>query len=186
MCEDCLSISQNLDYPHFSVTVHVTAWPILRVLIFVNGQLWDYEICCIRLSQLASAFEKPDVGMSKHNLLDGVLIEKCHTLDDILDTVLNKLPEMCRNDHVSFLCIDSIGGLARNEFDVSQKVQIFERTAVLFKLSQSLKWLADTFGVCVVVVNQVGNACCRRWKVVYFVITTHWLQYQYFHVEVEV
>ena len=107
------------------------------------------------MSQLANAFERPHLGLPKNILLDDVLIEKCHTLDDILDSVTNKLPEMCRNDNVSFLCIDSIGGLARNEFDVSQKNQMFDRTATLFKLSQKLKWLSDTFGVCIVVVNQV-------------------------------
>lgn len=66
-----------------------------------------------------------------------------------------RLPDMCRQDNVSLLCIDSIGGLARNEYDIAQKDQMFERTTTLFRLSQRLKWLSDTFGVCVVVVNQV-------------------------------
>lgn len=108
-----------------------------------------------RLFQLARAHEQPHRGLSKGALLDGVLIEKCHTLEAILETLTSRLPDMCRQDHVSFLCIDSIGGLARNEFNVTERNQIFERTALLFKLSQRLKWLSDTFGVCIVVVNQV-------------------------------
>lgn len=91
--------------------------------------------------------------------MNGVLIETCHTIDDVLDSVTHKLPDMCRKDNVSFVCIDSIGGLARNEYDSAHKEQMFERTQVLFKLSQKLKWLSDTFGVCVVVVNQV-IVCC--------------------------
>jgi hypothetical protein len=125
-----------------------------------------------RLSQLASAHEKLHIGHSKHALLDGILIEKCHTIDDILDSVTNKLPDMCREDNISFLCIDSIGGLARTEFDLSHKEQIFERTSTLFKLSQKLKWLSDTFGVCVVVVNQV-------YHIIHHIIHTYMLMITY-------
>ena len=38
-----------------------------------------------------------------------------------------------------------------------------ERTTVLFKLARQLKWLSDTFNVCVVVVNQV-----RLWNDIEF------------------
>lgn len=112
-----------------------------------------------RLSQIASIIENSSnqstPGLSRQQLLDNVLIEKCHNVEDILDSVTNKLPDMCREDNVSFVCIDSIGGLARNEFDPVHKAQMFERTQLLLKLSQKLKWLSDTFNVCIVVANQV-------------------------------
>jgi len=115
-----------------------------------------------RLSQIASIIENSSnqstPGLSRQQLLDNVLIEKCHNVEDILDSVTNKLPDMCREDNVSFVCIDSIGGLARNEFDPVHKAQMFERTQLLLKLSQKLKWLSDTFNVCIVVANQVSSS----------------------------
>ena len=53
------------------------------------------------------------------------------------------------------LILDSLAGLARTEFDSSTREDMKARTTVLFNIATKLKWLADTFGLVVVVVNQV-------------------------------
>lgn len=122
-------------------------------------QCGEGEFPIQRLSQLAASksAQLENKSVSKHTLLDGVLIEKCYSIEDILEAVTLKIPTMCRDDGVSLLCVDSIGGLARSEFDTTDKEQMFERTSMLFDLGTKLKWLSNTFDVCIVVVNQVSS-----------------------------
>ena len=93
---------------------------------------------------------------------------------------------MCIKKNVKLIIIDSIAGVARYDFHVldnnntsdnynnnsgkynnndgSSKMSssfdnnsISRRTQFLFQLSSKLKWLADTFNVSIVVVNQVSD-----------------------------
>ena len=52
----------------------------------------------------------------------------------------------------------SLAGLIRFEYDTTSAADMKQRTIVLFQLAKRLKWIADTFKVAVVVVNQVGKA----------------------------
>ena len=49
----------------------------------------------------------------------------------------------------------SLAGLIRLEFDGSNKKDMAIRTALLFRLSAKMKWLADTYKIAIVVINQV-------------------------------
>jgi len=49
----------------------------------------------------------------------------------------------------------SIAGALRSEFNVSKSSEMSDRTQYLFKLATHLKWLADTFRISVLLVNQV-------------------------------
>ena len=49
----------------------------------------------------------------------------------------------------------SLAGLIRLEFDGSNKKDMALRTALLFRVSAKLKWLADTYKIAVVIINQV-------------------------------
>lgn len=51
----------------------------------------------------------------------------------------------------------SIAGLARMEYNTRDVSEMMDRTKALFSIARSLKWLADSFEVRVIVVNQVGN-----------------------------
>lgn len=61
----------------------------------------------------------------------------------------------------------SLAGLVRFHYDNKSADEMKERTTILFKLAKQLKWLSDTFNVCVVVVNQV-----RLWNDIDFTTAT--------------
>ena len=102
-----------------------------------------------RLNQLASA----QPGTS----LENVHIEQCYSPEDMLSTLKNKIPEIQKELNIKLLIIDSVAGLLRYEYDVANKAgnELFERTQYLFRFANALKWLADTFKICIVVTNQV-------------------------------
>jgi len=50
------------------------------------------------------------------------------------------------------------------EYDSKDSADMIERTHFLFKFAQNLKWLSDTFGLCVVVVNQVNLFALEFYK----------------------
>lgn len=74
---------------------------------------------------------------------------------------------MCNSKNVKLVIIDSVAGVVRSEFD--HHTDGFDgktenradysiagaRTTFLFQLSSKLKWLASTYKVAIVVVNQV-------------------------------
>jgi RecA/RadA recombinase len=131
-----------------------------------------------RLSQLATFYQKKSsVPISHSKFLEQIHIEKCYCSNDAIETISSKLPLMCQTQGVKLLVIDSLAGflkslknysymvyllvtpvfigLVRTEFDVKDKNEIIDRTKFLFRLAQSLKWLADTFKICIIVLNQV-------------------------------
>ena len=68
----------------------------------------------------------------------------------------------------------SIAGMVRTEYDTSSSKDMALRTSLLFRLAKQLKWLSDTFHICVVVINQVENldyffkfVCHERRNVLY-------------------
>lgn len=58
-----------------------------------------------RLVQLADGHEER-YGINKRCLLEGVLIETCHNPDDMLDSIVNKLPKICRENKIKLVIID--------------------------------------------------------------------------------
>ena len=45
--------------------------------------------------------------------------------------------------------------MVRTEYDTSSTKEMALRTSLLFKIAKELKWLSDTFNLCIVVINQV-------------------------------
>ena len=95
------------------------------------------------------------------NFLEGLHIEKCHNVDDLLYSLKKRIPADCSKMNLKMLIIDSIAGLVRTEFDTRDIKDILERTRILFTISTALKWLSDTFKISIVVVNQVGHEICH-------------------------
>ena len=102
-----------------------------------------------RLSQLA--MEQPGASLEK------VHIEQCYSPEDMMSTLQKKIPHMHNELGIKLLIIDSLAGLLRYEYDLMGKRshEMFERTQYLFRFATILKWLADTFKICIIVVNQV-------------------------------
>lgn len=97
-----------------------------------------------------------DTAIAVH-FLDGLHIEKYHTIDDVISSLKNRIPPLCQKFKIKMIIIDSIAGLVRTEFDTRDIHEIKERTKILFSISSTLKWLSDTFSICTVVVNQVTD-----------------------------
>jgi DNA-repair protein XRCC3 len=110
-----------------------------------------------RLSQMAQNFAK-HFQMNVVDVLDKIYIETCMNIEDCLEDIQKKLPKMCMEHNIRLLIIDSLAGLVRSEFDTSKIDQMRLRTQMLFLLAQKLKWLANTFNLAVVVVNQATSA----------------------------
>jgi DNA-repair protein XRCC3 len=109
-----------------------------------------------RLQQLTSVYDtRDDISLSQSQLLSNVHIEKCYSSESIEETITQRLPTMCSNNNIKLVIIDSLAGIFRTEFNATIMSDAVQRTASLFKISSKLKWLADTFRVAVVVVNQV-------------------------------
>eukprot|EP01039_Chlorochromonas_danica_P004158 gene4158-4567_t len=107
-----------------------------------------------RLSQVASS-SSSNQHLSSEEVLKRIHIEDSTNADDILNTLSKKLPEMCQEHNVQLLILDSLAGLIRFEYDGKSTQEMTERTIFLFTLAKQLKWLADTFHLAVVIVNQV-------------------------------
>ena len=58
-----------------------------------------------RLMQLSEVYEQAH-GQRKRSLLDGVLIENCHNAEDILDSLIGKVPKICQEYNIKLLIID--------------------------------------------------------------------------------
>ena len=118
-----------------------------------------------RLEQLAAAYaskweetastDNTGRGMSQRDFMSNVLVETVHHTEQALEMFGKQIPDLCRQHGVRLLILDSLAGLARTEFDSSTREDMKARTTVLFNIATKLKWLADTFGLVVVVVNQV-------------------------------
>lgn len=109
-----------------------------------------------RLSQIASRYSSC-TGISTDSFLSNVHIEHCFNIDDVQDILNNKIPTMCRTKGVRLLIVDSLAGLIRFEYDPRSVSEMKERTVFLFRFAKKLKWLSDTFKICVVVVNQATS-----------------------------
>ena len=133
-----------------------------------------------RLSQLSDSFlsrassHLHNTITSKEQLLDGVKIEQCHSVDQLKESLKDRIPELCRsgsscssssninkhhNDNnrnrVKLLIIDSIAGLFRTDFDTNQSMDRIIRAQTMHEVLQLLKWLSQCYQIVVVVVNQV-------------------------------
>ena len=108
-----------------------------------------------RLAQIATSLSNR-LGTSSHEeLLQNVQINQCHNADDVLDALKKKLPSMCSSENVRLVVIDSIAGMVRNDYETKSVSDMSLRTVLLFKVAKELKWLADIYKVCVLVINQV-------------------------------
>jgi RecA/RadA recombinase len=122
-----------------------------------------------RLEQLAASYalkcpQNTSDGsrdMSTQAFMENVFVENVHHTEQALEVLSKQIPELCRKhsnnggSSIRLLILDSLAGLARTEFDSSNRDDMKIRTATLFNIASKLKWLSDTFGMCIVVVNQV-------------------------------
>jgi DNA-repair protein XRCC3 len=110
-----------------------------------------------RLGQLATS-ASDRAGTSSHDeLMKMVVIMQFHTADDVLDALKKTLPSMCASDGVRLVVIDSIAGMVRHEYGSRSVEDMTHRTVLFFKVAKELKWLADIYSVCIVVINQVAG-----------------------------
>ena len=93
--------------------------------------------------------------LSQRDFLNNVHVLTLHHTGQAQEVLSRNVPELCQQQGVRLLIVDSLAGMARTEFDSSNKDDMKKRTAALFGLASKLKWLADTFSLCVIVVNQV-------------------------------
>ena len=109
-----------------------------------------------RLSQLANIYNtKYNKDNAKINFLENIHIENNYHVEQLLDTLQHKIPELCQKHGVRLLVIDSIGGILRSEYNTNDTKEMKERTYILFKIAAQLKRLADSYSMCVIVINQV-------------------------------
>lgn len=109
-----------------------------------------------RLSQLANVYDtKYNKDYTKINFLENIHIENNYHVEQLLDTLQHKIPEICQKHGVRLLVIDSIGGILRSEYHTNDTKEMKERTYILFKIAAQLKRLADSYSMCVIVINQV-------------------------------
>lgn len=108
-----------------------------------------------RLVQLATSLSSRACFSSQAAMLDSVTISQCHNADDVMDALKKNVPAMCAKEGVRLLVIDSIAGMVRNDYATKSVSDMAQRTVLLFKIAKELKWLADIYNVCVVVINQV-------------------------------
>ena len=78
-------------------------------------------------------------------------------MEDVFEAVDKVIPSMCQHDKkpIRLVVIDSLAGIVRTDYDTRTTQDMLKRTAMLFRFSAKLKWLADTYRLAVVVVNQV-------------------------------
>jgi len=96
--------------------------------------------------------------ITQRDFLNNVHVLTVHHTEQALEVLGRSVPDLCQKQGVRLLIVDSLAGMARTEFDSSQREDMKRRTTALFHLAAKLKWLADTFSLCVVVVNQVTAA----------------------------
>ena len=122
-----------------------------------------YLSCCEgqfpagRLAQLARHFGQRH-NLSENELLDKVQIEECHNSDEALESILHRIPTLCANNGTRILILDSLAGMLRVEYNGMSSEEMRLRTHKLFLLAEKLKWISDTYHLCVVVVNQVSHS----------------------------
>lgn len=142
-----------------------------------------------RLEELALQLSHKYLALSPHNpyydkdkFMDDVYIQEFHTLERVLEVLADDVPKMCNKRNTKLVIVDSIAGIARTEFkqdskgsnisstsnssSISTKRNFSEsqqiRLHTLHQIALRLKWIADTFSVCVIVVNQVSASGFRE------------------------
>ena len=120
-------------------------------------------ICCgegrfpaSRLAQLAADYEQR-YGVAQASLMESVSIVQLPNSEEVFDTVLTRIPEMCHSGGVRLVVIDSIAGMFRGEYETKSSGDMAIRTTLLFRFSSELKRIADTYNTRVVIVNQVTD-----------------------------
>eukprot|EP01035_Chromulina_nebulosa_P017137 gene17137-22651_t len=95
-------------------------------------------------------------------VLSHIYIENCYNSDNFLENLTSSLPELVQRRNVGLVIVDSIAGIVRSEYDTSNKENMIHRSNILFRISKQLKWLADTFNLAIVVVNQVSQSISKQ------------------------
>lgn len=99
---------------------------------------------------------QPDSVGTEAEILSRVLIESnIYSSDDLISVLHDSVLKLCQSKDIRLIIIDSIAGVVRSEFDNNRKSEMYTRASIFFKLATQLKWLADTFNVAVLVINQV-------------------------------
>ncbi|KAL8170319.1 hypothetical protein V2J09_022123 [Rumex salicifolius] len=108
-----------------------------------------------RLRQLDLSFS--DAG----DPLDRILVQPLYSADDLFDEMLKLQPRLVawNSTHkwpIKLVVIDSIAALFRSEFENTPD-DLMRRSSLFFKIAGKLKYLANKFGLAIVVTNHVTD-----------------------------
>ena len=106
-----------------------------------------------RLTQLADSLASKYQGhanastrpITSTEFLNNVHVLSVHHTEQALEVLGRGVPDLCQKQGVRLLIVDSLAGMARTEFDSSQREDMKKRTTALFSLAAKLKWPADTY-----------------------------------------
>lgn len=117
---------------------------------------------CFRFVELSEHYElvarctSTESKLTKESLLQCVQIQMCRTMEDVFEAIDKAIPNIIQNkNNIRLVVIDSLAGIVRTDYDTRTSQDMLKRTAMLFRFSAKLKWLADTYRLAIVVVNQV-------------------------------
>src|SRR5690349_11713249 len=92
--------------------------------------------------------------MDEEEVTNHIFTEKVATIDLLWNLLENRLPSLIKQHNIKLLIIDSIAALFRHEYSMEEASH---RASLLWKHSNQLKLLSDSFNIPIVVVNQVSD-----------------------------
>jgi DNA-repair protein XRCC3 len=109
-----------------------------------------------RLKQIADGFisRYKLINNEEMNPCDRIYIERINSIENLCDSLCNRLPIMMEQRKVRLIVIDSIAALIRPEFDGQENV---DKAQFLFALGGRLQQLSNTFTCPILVINQVSD-----------------------------
>lgn len=110
-----------------------------------------------RLSQMATRMAATaGEGVTADQLLQRIVVQEARNLDEQLDVIIQKLPEIMERFQLQLVVVDSIASLFRSEMG-NKRSDMTLRTRLLYKMAQVMKTLSVKHNTAFVVVNQVTS-----------------------------
>jgi DNA repair protein RAD51 len=91
-------------------------------------------------------------GLDTEQVLDNIVVARAHNSDHQLKLITD-VAAICAESPVALVIVDSVTALLRTDF--SGRGELAARQMLLGKILRALQKLADTFGLCVLLTNQV-------------------------------